>query len=174
MMPSKAKIFLLCLWFTAIATASDESCCQFRRKENITLDQNQCQWENYTEPQLIKRCLKSCSENAGVRTSYIQGTWAIVTECLFLPTALWGKAGKLRFSQASICSQGGGVGAWSEGSASCGWGCMVRHPLSGIPEYGQFAVGMHPTEMHSCFIMLIVFFLFCIRLVELVELGEFK
>ena len=42
---------------------SEESCYQHRRKANVTIDTDQCLWENYTEPQMKRFCLDSCFEN---------------------------------------------------------------------------------------------------------------
>ena len=59
---------LICVFFIGNQVTSHESCSQFRRKENVTVDQNQCLWENFSEPQPMKSCLQSCWDNATVRT----------------------------------------------------------------------------------------------------------
>ena len=46
---------------------SSESCYQYRRKANVTIDTDQCLWENYTEPKSKRFCLESCFEKATVR-----------------------------------------------------------------------------------------------------------
>ena len=46
----------------------DESCYLYRRSVNVTIDTDQCLWENYTEPKTKRFCLESCFNNDTVRT----------------------------------------------------------------------------------------------------------
>ena len=47
---------------------SEEGCYQYRRKANVTMDTDQCLWQNYTQPQLKTLCLASCFKNDAVST----------------------------------------------------------------------------------------------------------
>ena len=49
------------------AALSEGSCRQFRRKTNVTIHTDHCQWENYTEPTGKRFCLESCFTNPTVR-----------------------------------------------------------------------------------------------------------
>ena len=59
-------VILIMVIFTV--QCSGESCYQYRSKANVTIDTDQCLWENYTEPKTKRFCLKSCFENDTVRT----------------------------------------------------------------------------------------------------------
>ena len=60
---------LVIIFIKNCAVLSGERCYQYRRKANVTLDTDQCLWENYTEPKTKRYCLESCFENATVRTN---------------------------------------------------------------------------------------------------------
>ena len=59
---------VLLIFFTAGYTKClEESCYQYRRKGNVTIDTDQCLWQNYTESKPKRVCLESCFENITVR-----------------------------------------------------------------------------------------------------------
>ena len=53
---------LLSLCLTSLtmnyAVLSGESCYKFRRLVNVTIDTDQCLWENYTEPKSKMSCIE--------------------------------------------------------------------------------------------------------------------
>ena len=71
MMSSQVQQVSICLCLLIFAlecvTCSEEGCYQYRRKANVTIDTDQCLWENYTEPNPKKFCLESCFQNKTVR-----------------------------------------------------------------------------------------------------------
>ena len=58
---------LFIIWNLHPAVTSDESCYQYRRKSNVTIDTDQCSYGNYTEPKTKRFCLDSCFGNDSVR-----------------------------------------------------------------------------------------------------------
>ena len=62
-MISEGLKILIWVFFIGNDVASQESCSQFRRKENVLVDQNQCVWKNFSEPKPTKHCLQSCWDN---------------------------------------------------------------------------------------------------------------
>ena len=48
----QAVLFVACLTIIAVkyTTGSPDDCYQYRRKANVTIDTDQCLWQNYTEP----------------------------------------------------------------------------------------------------------------------------
>ena len=61
-----AKTVLITIVF--VVHCSGENCYQYRRKAYVTIDTDQCLWENYTEPKPKRFCLESCFDNVTVRT----------------------------------------------------------------------------------------------------------
>ena len=58
-------VILIIIMFTV--NCSGESCYQFKGIENVTIDTDQCLWQNYTEPRTKRFCLNSCIKSATVR-----------------------------------------------------------------------------------------------------------
>ena len=56
------------VWNMYNAVSSDEGCYEYRRKGNVTIDTDQCLWQNYTESKPKRFCLDTCFENDTVRT----------------------------------------------------------------------------------------------------------
>ena len=73
MMLFETRMFLVSLCSMAFdvnyAALSEESCYRFRGKANVTIDTDQCLWENYTEPKMKIVCLECCLQNASVSSS---------------------------------------------------------------------------------------------------------
>ena len=71
MLSFKRQVILFAACFTVLAlenvTCSPDDCYQYRRRGNVTMDTDQCLWENYTEPESKRFCLDACFENAMVR-----------------------------------------------------------------------------------------------------------
>ena len=61
-----AKTILITIVFAV--HCSGENCYQYRRKAKVTIDTDQCLWENYTEPKTKRFCLDACFDNDMVRT----------------------------------------------------------------------------------------------------------
>ena len=72
MMLFETRMLLVSLCLIAFtvnyAALSEESCYRFRGKANVTIDTDQCLWENYTEPKMKRVCLERCLQNASVRS----------------------------------------------------------------------------------------------------------
>ena len=55
------------VWTIEYAVYSEEGCYQFKTKRNVTIDTDQCMWQNYTEPKTKRFCLEFCINNNAVR-----------------------------------------------------------------------------------------------------------
>ena len=55
----------------------EETCYRLRVKLNVTIDTDQCLWQNCTEPKPKRFCLDVCIENASVRYKYKRRSKAV-------------------------------------------------------------------------------------------------
>ena len=61
-------IYVILIMIILAVQCSGESCYQYRSKANVTIDTDQCLWQNYTEPKTKRFCLQSCINSVTVRT----------------------------------------------------------------------------------------------------------
>ena len=69
--------FCLIAFAVNYVALSEESCYRFRGKTNVTMDTDQCLWQNCTDAKTKIFCLESCFKN--VTVSYQIKAKAIVT-----------------------------------------------------------------------------------------------
>ena len=94
-------IFLITL-LVRYTVHSEESCYQYRRKANVTLDTDQCLWQNFTEQKLKRHCLQSCINNNTVRV-YKWFSWKLkIIMMKNLKTGEWGLCSVLWFTMSFI------------------------------------------------------------------------
>ena len=67
----ETRMFLVSLCLMAFivnyAALSEEPFFRFRGKANVTIDTDQCLWQNYKQKQIKRFCLESCLKNDTVR-----------------------------------------------------------------------------------------------------------
>ena len=88
MLVAKVQPLLLSVFFSSLAVSNaEEGCYQYRRKDNVTIDTDQCLWKNYTEPKTKRYCLESCFKNNTVRTLGSLEQKEILSQILLLECA---------------------------------------------------------------------------------------